>query len=132
MLILLVGCNYWSSGTLDDDPRAWSLAFAESRPSLGITINKSRYWSSSHWSAEYIWHFDLTLTDDAIEEMLANSEVKRIDLPDNVDGVVLNRPRWFLPDGDTGYTAYTMSGAVGFIMYVNLETGRSYWTASQL
>lgn len=132
LLIWVFGCNFGSSGTFDDDPRAWTWAFGEPKPSPGITVNKSRYWSSSHLTAEYIWHFDLTLSHDAIAELVSNPNVEQLDAPPDVDDAVMDRPSWFLPDGPEGYTGYEVSGANSFVIYLDRETGRSYWSAWQL
>ncbi|MCA9111639.1 MAG: hypothetical protein KDA52_16920 [Planctomycetaceae bacterium] len=129
LVLPLLGCNYVSSGTYDDDPRTWTWAFGESEPPDGITINKSKYWSSAHFTAEYIWHFDLTLTDEAVTDLIANPDVKRLDTPPDPDDAGIERPVWFLPDGTDGYTAFQMDGEEEFVMYVNLETGRSFWSA---
>ena len=130
--LLSVGCNYSSSGTYIDDPRAWTWAFDKPRPSDGVTVNRSRYWSSSHFTAEYVWHFDLSLTDEAVAELLSNPDIERVDTAQSVDDLVLERPAWFLPDGESGYTAYRFNKSSSFVMYVNAETGRSFWYAWQL
>lgn len=126
------GCGYASSGTWDDDDRIWVWAFDELQPPDGITVNHSRYWSSAHFTSEYIWHFDLTLDKAAIDRIKNDTDFQLID----ADSVSLHThhdgPGWFLPNGPSGFDVYRSSSNPAFTIYINPSAMRSYWTSSQL
>ena len=126
-----VGCGYVSSGTWNDDDRAWNWAFGESIPD-GVTVNHSKYWSSAHFTSEYIWHFDLTLNAEAVKNIESDDDFKRLTLEMDKNRLGSDDPAWFLPNGSSGFDVYRSISNPDFKIYLNPITMRSYWTSMQL
>ena len=131
-LIATTGCNYASSGTFTDAPLAWSWAFGDSNPPQGVTVNHSQYWSSAHFTEEYIWYFDLTLDANAVELILNDADFRVDNHLESTTNYDSNAPQWFLPEGADGYTLYVSPSEPSFLIYLNPDTGRSFWTKTQL
>lgn len=132
ILCLVSGCNYGLSGTFDNDSRAWLWAFGEPHPGPGASVINSRYWSSSHFTAEYIWHFELALSESAVEKLMSDDDLRRVEQAVVVKDVVVDRPSWFLPNGLDGYTVLVSISSPTFYVFVNQSTGQTYMSSWQL
>ena len=95
-------------------------------------MNHSQYWSSAHFTEEYIWYFDLTLDANAVELILNDADFRVDNHLESTTNYDSNAPQWFLPEGADGYTLYVSPSEPSFLIYLNPDTGRSFWTKTQL
>jgi hypothetical protein len=133
IVILVVACSYFNSGTWDDDEDNWSRAFGPARPSKGIEVIHSQYTRLAHWTTEYIWFFELTLSPATKADILANPAVKRVDLPDKkiIESIQKPQPPWFIPGELSDYDVYRDTAATDFLIFFKRGTDICYWCASQ-
>lgn len=132
--ILLLGCHP-SAGTWSDDPKNWDRAFKQSRPPEGITVVRSWYMRTPHFTAEYAWFFELQLSDEVKKGLAASPELKRVDTarPDQLwSRVYGERPAWFKPEPLADYDVFEFSDEPGFFILLHKSSSRAFWTRQQL
>lgn len=130
--LLLVGC---SAGTWSDDAKNWERAFEESRPADGITIVHSWYWRSPHFTAEYAWFFELRLTEDVKKQMRASPDfalLSSLSEDDLRSRIFDPAPSWFAPKPLPAFDVYESQSEPSFLILVERNGERSFWTRYQL
>jgi hypothetical protein len=133
--VLLVGCGPLVSGTWSDDPKNWRRAFDESRPADGITIVHSWYMRTPHFTAEYAWFFELQLAEKVKSQIVTNSDFTKLpafSLEDLRLRTYSDRPKWFAPEPLAAYEVYESKTEGSFLILLEKNGGRSFWTRYQL
>jgi hypothetical protein len=133
--VLLVGCGPLVSGTWSEDPKNWRRAFHESLPADGITIVHSWYMRTPHFTAEYAWFFELQLADKLKGQITTNSDFTKLPPLSQEDlrlRIYSDRPKWFTLEPLSAYDAYESKTERGFLIFVEKNGGRSFWTRYQL
>ena len=131
--VILMGCG--PSGTWSDDPKNWKRAFGEARPVEGVTVVHSWYMRTPHFTAEFAWFFELTLSDKVKRNLIESPGLRRLPLFSTEDlklRVFSDRPGWFKPEPLSDYDVFESTTDPGFFMLVQKSGGRSFWTRSQL
>jgi hypothetical protein len=134
-MVLLVGCGPLKSCTWSDDPKNWRRAFDEPRPADGISIAHSWYMRTPHFTAEYAWFFELQLADKVKSEMVTNSDFTKLPAFTQEDlrlRTYRDRPKWFAPEPLSAYEAYESKTERNFLIFLEKNGGRSFWTRYQL
>jgi len=133
--VLLAGCGPLVSGTWSDDPKNWRRAFDESQPADGISVVHSWYMRTPHFTAEYAWFFELQLTDKTKNQIATNSHFTKLPALSAQDlrlRTYTDRPKWFVPEPLSAYDAYEAKGERNFLILIEKNGGRSFWTRYQL
>lgn len=131
LVFILAGCG---AGTWEDDPKNWQRAFGEQRPADGISIVRSWYMRTPHFTEEYAWFFELRLTEKAKRDLLGSSDIRSVPnlSPDVLAMRLYNpRPAWFFPEPLTAYEAYESKSSPDFIILVQKEGNHSFWSRVQ-
>jgi len=135
MLLVLTSCGYFLSGSWSNDPENWGRAFGEAKPASGISVIHSWYMRSPHFTAEYAWFFELRLSEKVKKELISKPEFTRLN---NITLNTLRRrtyqdpPRWFLPQPLSAFEVYESKNDNNFLVFVEKNGNRSFWTCFQL
>jgi hypothetical protein len=131
----LAGCGPFVSGTWNDDPKNWKRAFGETRPSDGISIVRSWYMRTPHFTAEFAWFFELELSDKAKKELVENPDISKMSIASPEDlrsRIYQDRPSWFSPEPLSAYEVFESKIDRDFLIFVEKRGRRSFWTRCQL
>ena len=132
---VIAGCGPLVSGTWSDDPKNWERAFEEYRPNDGIKIIHSWYMRTPHFTAEYAWFFELELTEKAKNDVVKNDGFSKLPTlsPDDLRSRIYSDcPKWFSPEPLSDYDTYESKTNRGFLILIEKNGSRSFWTHYQL
>ncbi len=114
-LVALSGCGYFRSGTWEEDPKNWERAFGSPKPA-GAEVIHSRFTRYPHFTYEATFYFQLRLTDELLDRLLAHG-FNRLQEPDAVEAkratVFSDAPAWFAPGPPARYEAWTLDDLAG-------------------
>jgi hypothetical protein len=133
--IILTGCGPFVSGTWSDDPKNWKRAFGEPRPKDGITVVRSWYMRTPHFTAEFAWFFALELSDNMKKDLIENPGLSKVSIASPEDlrsRIYQNHPSWFSPEPLSNFEVYESRVDRDFLIFVEKGGGRSFWTRFQL
>jgi hypothetical protein len=135
MALLFAGCGPFVAGTWRDDPKNWKRAFGESRPAEGISIVHSWYMRTPHFTAEFAWFFELELSEAAKKELVSSPELTKL-TGASTEGISLQiypeRPTWFSPEPPSAFDVYESKSDRDFLIFIEKNGRRSFWTRYQL
>lgn len=123
-----------SAGTWEDDPKNWSRAFHEDRPADGIEVVRSWYMRTPHFTAEFAWFFELRITPEVKRGINAAEHFRKLtNLTDEEYALRLftPTPAWFAPGPIARYDAYESIESQNFVVLVEKDGERSFWSAVQ-
>lgn len=135
VVLLLVGCGPFVSGTWSDDPKNWKRAFGESRPGEGISVLRSWYMRTPHFTAEFAWFFELELSESAKKEVVSSPELSKLAgaSPEALRSRIYHdRPSWFSPEPFAAFDVYESKVDRDFLIFIEKSGRRSFWTRCQL
>jgi hypothetical protein len=109
--VLLAGClgDNRGGGEWKDDPANWKRAFGVDPPA-DITVIRSQYWLSGHWSHEFVSAFHVASKGDV--HALLNKEFKRQTTGSSATSASQTTecgvlPDWFAPKGLANYEVWS-------------------------
>ncbi len=122
------------SGTWSDDPKNWSRAFGETGPASGIFVVHSWYMRTQHLSAEYAWFFELKLNEKTKNELILKpgfAKLKNVTPEFLRQRIYQEAPKWFQPEPLSSFDVYESKVDGHFLMFVEKDGIRSFWTSFQ-
>ncbi len=102
--------------------------WAGEEPWEGIDVRNGQYWSSSHFTKEYIMYMEVIVPIEMALSFI-NDKYNRLELVDEEVKFPSDAPEWFQPP--TNYKEYK-GGNQGSKYFINTETGHMFMYEIQL
>lgn len=132
--VLLAGCH--ESGTWKDDARNWRRIFRVDKPD-GITVVRSWYWRSPHFTFEYEYYLQIQKHADFQKRLLTMNPMTEVVGEEEIQKAAAgsqNRPDWFAPKPIAQYQVWIYSNAPNsnFRLLIDRATGDLFLYDQQL
>lgn len=104
--------------------------WAGEEPWEGIDVKNGQYWSSAHFTKEYIMYMEVILPKDMAQDFITD-EYNKLELLEDKYMVNLpdDKPDWFKPPKD--FKVYKR-GSQGSLYFIDLDTGNMFMYEIQL
>tara|TARA_R100000951_G_C2630931_1_gene177627 strand:- start:547 stop:969 length:423 start_codon:yes stop_codon:yes gene_type:complete len=102
--------------------------WAGEEPWEGIDVKNGQYWSSAHFTKEYIMYMEVIVPKDMALSFV-NDEYNKLELVEGKINLPDDKPDWFKPPKD--FKVYKR-GSQGSLYFIDLDTGYMFIYEIQL
>jgi len=102
--------------------------WAGEEPWKGIDVKNGQYWSSAHFTKEYILYMELIIPKEMLLDFI-NDDYNKLELTEDEVSLPSDSPEWFKSPKD--FKVYKR-GHQGSLYFVNIDTGYMFMYEIQL